>query len=329
MSSPPTVSVILVFHRDIPFLRPAVDSVLAQTFADFELLAVDNGLGVNREFFGAAAADPRLKIVSRPTNEGIPGGHNAGVAAARGRYVALLDYDDLMLPARLERQVAQLEADRSIDLVSSGVERIDAHGKVLGHEFTLAGAREAYRYSQYAAPFPTPALMGRREVFAEFPYRGVFPFSADFDFITRATERIRVGALNEVLTQYRWYAEQTTQSRRAALEQSRAAIRLATARRRAGRAEQLAGLQEWIAAGCPEAAASCNFAARAALRENFRPLAAYQARRMLAVSTTLRERAVALKLGSRAILRARPGEQRLTLRMFLRGPVRALAVHPV
>jgi hypothetical protein len=324
----PAVSVIMVFHRLNPFMAEAVDSVLNQTFRDLELILVDNGTGLDAGVFGEAGRDSRVRFVRLPRNEGIPGGHNAGIAAAQSEFIALLDYDDLMLPTRVERQLMALRADSSLGLVSSRVQRINEAGRAIGEEFTLLEPDAQYAYSQYAAPFPTPACMGRREVFANFPYREQFPFAADFDFQTRVPERFKTRALNEVLFSYRWYPAQTTQDKAAAIEQNRAAIRLMTARRRAGRDEQFDQIKSWIAQGSTDASAAGCWAARQALAERLYPLAAYQARRMFALRRTPRNATKAMKLGLRAIAGARGGERRLAVKMLFRGPVKALGVQP-
>eukprot|EP01035_Chromulina_nebulosa_P064127 gene64127-87717_t len=223
----------MVFHRDTPFLRPAIASVVAQTFADWELVLVDNGTGLAPEALGEMGNDRRLRWVRLARNEGIGAGHNAGVAAAHGELVALLDYDDVMLPTRLERQVARLRAEPALGLVSSRAESIDATGRVTGREFSLDDGEAQRAYTQYAAPVVTPAFAGRREVFAAWPYRPEFQWSADFDFLARAAERWPLGAVPEVLLQYRHHAGQTTQVRAVQIAAERCAVRLMTARRRA------------------------------------------------------------------------------------------------
>lgn len=178
----------MVFHRDTPFLRPAIESVRRQTFRDWELVLVDNGTGLPADALGEAGRDPRLTWVRLPRNEGIPGGHNAGVAAARGEFIALLDYDDLALPGRLERQVDLLDRDPSVGLVSSLAESIDEHGRVTGGEFALVEPAAQRAYVAFAAPVVTPAYTGRRMLFERFPYRTELSHAADFDFLARAIE---------------------------------------------------------------------------------------------------------------------------------------------
>ncbi len=322
----PAVSVLLVFHRDQPFLRPAIASVLGQTWRDFELVLVDNGTGLPATALGPAGHDPRIVWVRLPENRGIPAGHNAGVAAARGEFVALLDHDDLMRPTRLERQVARLRAEPELDFVSALAARIDAQGRPAGTVFCLPEAGDHRRYAPFGAPVVTPAGMGRRGVLRSWAYREEFPFAADLDFQARLTDAGRMAVIRETLLDYRWYPEQTTQRRAAEIERSRAAILLATQRRRAGLAENLPDVLERVAGRTPAEAWAAT--AAASLAEGATLAAAYQARRSWAVERTLRRAWAAGRLAWRAWRRATPAERPLVRRMFLEGPVRALGVRP-
>lgn len=322
----PVVSVLMVFHRDTPFLRPAIASVLGQTFADLELVLVDNGTGLTAADLGPAGADARLRWVRLAQNLGIAAGHNAGVAAARGEFVALLDYDDLALPTRLERQVAALRSDPGLGLVSSLARRIDASGAMTGPVFTIGEAAGHRAYSQFAAPLITPALTGRRELFRATPYRPEFPFAADLDFQARASEGWRSAVLPEVLLHYRWYPDQTTQQKLAFIERSRAAICLITARRRAGQPEDLAAVLA-EAENLAPAACGRRFAARC-LDEGYLESAAFLARRSLALDRSPGSAWTALRLAARAWGLSPPAERGRVSRMFLRGPVRALGLAP-
>lgn len=322
----PVVSVIMVFHRDTPYLRPAIASVLAQTFRDFELLLVDNGTGLTAAALGPLGDDARIRWVRLPRNEGIAGGHNAGVAAARGEFIALLDYDDLALPQRLEKQVAALRADPGLGLVSALAERIDENGRSTGKVFCIPDPSGHRPYAQYAAPVITPVATGRRELFIATPYRPEFPFAADLDFQSRATEHWRFAVLPEVLLHYRWYAGQTTQEKLADIEQSRCAISLLTARRRAGQPENLAAVVGAESSFSP--AEYSRRTARLCLAEGFYELAAYRARRSLALDRSLKSAWTAAGLGLAAGWRAGSAGRGRVARMFLTGPVRALGLRP-
>ncbi len=313
----PAVSVIMVFHRDTPFLRPAIASILGQSFRDFELLLVDNGTGLTVAALGPLGGDPRIRWVRLARNEGIAGGHNAGVAAAQGEFIALLDYDDLALPQRLEKQVAALRADPGLGLVSALADRIDAGGKITGKVFCIPDPAGHRAYAQYAAPVVTPAATGRRELFVATPYRPEFPYAADLDFQSRATEQWRFAVLPEVLLHYRWYADQTTQQKLAEIEKSRCTISLLTARRRAGRPEGLEAIQRLQVGMSP--AEYNRRVARVCLAENFCELAAFRARSSLTLDRSIASVWVAARLVLQAWWQAAASERGRVARMFFKG----------
>ncbi len=322
----PEVSVVTVFHRDTPFLRPAIASVLGQTLRDLEYVLVDNGTGLRADDLGELGRDPRLRFVRLPRNEGIPAGHNAGVAAAAGEFIALLDYDDLALPHRLERQVAALRADPGLGLVSALAERIDEQGRACGQEFCLPNAAEHRAYAPYAAPVVTPVAMARRDVLRAFPYRADFPFAADLDFQARVAERERMAVLPEVLLRYRWYPAQTTHQRAAAIEQSRCAIQILAGRRLAGRPEEMASVI--MATMAATAAETWRRGAELCLAEQLFVFAAFQARRSFALDRSPAGAVRATRLAVRAWSRARGPDRARVARMFFTGPVRTLRLHP-
>lgn len=108
---PPLVSVVLPFYKDQETVGAAVESVLSQTMSDLELIAVDDGSpdGSVEIVSELARSDDRIRLV-RQENGGLSAARNAGLRAARGRFCAFLDADDLWLPHKLERQLPLLDA---------------------------------------------------------------------------------------------------------------------------------------------------------------------------------------------------------------------------
>src|SRR5258706_14041022 len=120
MSSSPAVSVVMPVYNGERYLASAIDSILAQTFTDFELIAVDDGstdssLPMLKRY---AERDPRVRVISRP-NTGIVGALSDAIAAARAPLIARMDADDLSLPLRFERQVAYLSGHPQCVLVGT------------------------------------------------------------------------------------------------------------------------------------------------------------------------------------------------------------------
>ncbi|WP_186332179.1 glycosyltransferase family 2 protein [Bordetella genomosp. 13] len=131
--SAPAVSVIMPTHDARRYIAAAIDSVIAQTQADWELIVVDDasGDGTADLVQAYAARDARIRYVRNPRNLGVAATRNRALDLARGRYVAFLDSDDLWMPGKLRAQVAFLDQTRGA--VSYGhYRRIDETGQAMG-----------------------------------------------------------------------------------------------------------------------------------------------------------------------------------------------------
>jgi glycosyltransferase involved in cell wall biosynthesis len=106
-AGPPLVSVVIPTHNRWPMIAEAVQSVLTQTFGDFELIVVDDG-SIDNTARLLSSCDSRLQVLSQP-HTGVAAARNAGVARSRGKYIAFLDSDDLWSPAKLAIQADFME----------------------------------------------------------------------------------------------------------------------------------------------------------------------------------------------------------------------------
>ena len=113
----PLVSVIVPAYRATQWIAATLDSVLAQTFHNYELIVVNDGSPDTAELENVLAPYGGRIVYLRQENRGLAGARNTGIRAARGRYVAPLDADDIWEPEHLAAQVTLLEADPSIDVV--------------------------------------------------------------------------------------------------------------------------------------------------------------------------------------------------------------------
>ena len=138
----PRVSVCIPTYRGAGTIGAAIDSVLAQTFADFELVVVDDGSPDDTAAVVAARGDPRLRLVRNARNLGPQGNWNRCLELARGDYVKLLPHDDLLHPDCLARQVQVLDADRDGRLALAFCARdvIGPDGRALLRRRGLPGA---------------------------------------------------------------------------------------------------------------------------------------------------------------------------------------------
>ncbi len=106
----PRVSVLMPAYNAAGTIREAIDSALAQTLSDLEVVVVDDGSRDETAQIVASYADPRVRLLRNPKNLGMPATRQRGADAARGEYLAILDSDDRAHPTRFERQAAWLDA---------------------------------------------------------------------------------------------------------------------------------------------------------------------------------------------------------------------------
>lgn len=129
--TPPKVTVLMPVYNAERYLREAVDSILCQTFTDFEFLAIDDGSADSSAAILNSYTDPRLRVVQNPRNLGLTATLNAGLAQGKGEYIARMDADDISLPERFARQVAFLDANPQIGIVGVWAEAFgDARFKI-------------------------------------------------------------------------------------------------------------------------------------------------------------------------------------------------------
>jgi glycosyltransferase involved in cell wall biosynthesis len=136
LTQPPLVSIVLPTFNRLRYLRPAVDSVLAQTLGDWELIVADDGSeGETARYLAALADLPRIRIMRLPHTGNVPAVRNAACHEARGEYIAFLDSDDVWSPEKLALQVGSLRAHPQRGWSHTAFAVIDEQGE------RLAGAR--------------------------------------------------------------------------------------------------------------------------------------------------------------------------------------------
>lgn len=203
----PLVTVIIPTYNRAAFLGEAVRSVLGQSFADFELIVVDDGSTDDTAAVFGAITDPRLRVLRRE-HRGIGASINAGLREARGAYVARLDSDDVWRPELLQTLVAELDARPEIGLAYGKGQAMDAGGRLLLH---FQGMRprfpdDSLRSVLYDDCTCTIATVLRREHLERVGgYDESLPANEDWDLVLRLAQQCRFAFVDQVLAQYRWH----------------------------------------------------------------------------------------------------------------------------
>jgi glycosyltransferase involved in cell wall biosynthesis len=230
----PALSVVMPVHNTLPHLDRAIESILTQSFAEFELVILDDAStdGSAKRLEEWSKRDARIRLLRSDVNLGPVGSSNLVANAARAEFVARMDGDDVSYPDRLAEELELLRGDASIGVVGSLCDAIDGLGAVIR-------APESWRLSRRSpfVPFPHGAMMYRRSVFDEVGgYRPECVFWEDQDLVVRMAAVSRVVVIPCALYQVRlWNRSTRVASNTDELERSVDRMYAATDRLRHGR----------------------------------------------------------------------------------------------
>lgn len=237
------VSILCAYHNEAALIAQTVRSLNEQTFRDFDAIFVDDGSRDGTSAIVQAEARFPHRIVRNDTNLGLVRSLNRGLERT-APLVARIDADDLMLPGRLEAQVAAFQRDPSLVLLGGHALKIDEDGAVFGR-IVVPTTDAACRFAlNFYAPFVHPAVMFRRDdVQAVGGYReSSFP-AEDYDLWCRLAARGRIGNLSDPLIRYRVRASGSITADKRALQLARHADVIDRYRLTGGRTLSQAGLQ--------------------------------------------------------------------------------------
>ena len=225
-SGTPRVTVVIPVHNRAHYIGSAVESVLAQTFTDFEVAVIDDGSTDATPTIVRGISDPRVRLVRHERNLGIPAARNQGLDTARGFYIATLDSDDLMHPRRLERQVAFLDRHPDHAIVGTWERHLGRDGhSVVAVRRKATRAADVHAQLLFGGSVSNSTTMGRTEALRRYRYREEFVVRQDFDLFVRVAEAHCIANLPEVLTIRRRHVGQITEDRKERIaERSKAII---------------------------------------------------------------------------------------------------------
>lgn len=163
------ITVLMPIFNGAKYLPEAIGSVLRQTYANLEILVVDDGSTDESAAIVERISDPRLRLVRNFANEGLVRTLNKGVALAQGTYLARMDADDIAAPQRLERQLEYIAGKPHLHACGTYAYRIDETGATRGLIRKPRGAA-AGKSAWLPTPLIHPTVMFRTEVARQFPY---------------------------------------------------------------------------------------------------------------------------------------------------------------
>lgn len=198
------ITVLTIVYNGERSIREAVDSILCQTYRDFEYILVDNNStdSTPKILEDYASRDNRIKVI-KESRQGVLYARNVGLSIAKGEWVAVLDADDIAFPQRLERQLDFINKNPKIILLGSGCIMIDEDGKYLkqyrypaGHKSLLSSLENRKAFFPHSAAFFKKETALRSE-----GYR--FPHAEDYDLWLRLSEQGKIACVEEPLIKLR------------------------------------------------------------------------------------------------------------------------------
>ena len=214
--NPPRVTVLMSVHNGGRWLRLAIDSVLAQTWHDFEFLIIDDASTDDSVAQIESFLDPRIRLIRMPENIGLTRSLNCGLHAARGEFIARQDSDDLSGRERIEKQINFLDRHPEVAVVGAQARLIDADGRSRGNRDLPLEPASVRWLSLLDNPVIHSAATFRTGIIREElgGYDESFPCCQDYDLWTRVMARREIRNLRERLVQLREHGGSISATRR-------------------------------------------------------------------------------------------------------------------
>ncbi len=208
----PAISVIMSVFNAEKYIKESVESILNQTFTDFEFLifddcSTDSSIQIIKSF-----NDRRIKIISNPQNIGLTKTLNKGLAAASGKYIARMDADDIALPERFAKQFQFMELNPEVTLLGTAFK---SFGNFTATTIYSTEHNEIRWKQLYECHMLHPSVMIRRDFLTKnnLWYDESFPQAQDYDFWARISQVGKLANLPEVLMHYRQCNDNVTHTK--------------------------------------------------------------------------------------------------------------------
>ncbi|MBN1980129.1 MAG: glycosyltransferase, partial [Chitinivibrionales bacterium] len=200
----PKVTVLMSVYNGQKYLREAINSILQQTFQNFELLIINDGSSDTTHDIISSYQDQRIRLHTNEKNIGLTRSLNIGLGLAQGEYIARQDADDISLPRRLEQEIVFLEQHDDIWLVGTAFHLINEQGKLLGTQGVLTDNTAIRTALLKANQFGHGTVMYRKALIHSVGYyREELGPAEDYDLWLRIAEKYKVANLSEPLYQWR------------------------------------------------------------------------------------------------------------------------------
>lgn len=208
------ISVIMPVHNGEKYLKLAMESILNQTFRDFEFIIVNDGSTDNTETIIRSYKDDRIILLNNKEKIGVSKSLNTAIRISKGDYIARMDADDISLPNRFIKQLEYLESHREIGIVGSDAYLIDSEGKRTDSYIRPKEPILIKWTALFSNPMIHPTIMSRANILKETKYDEDFKNGQDYELWSRLifSKNIKFANLKEPLLEYRIHTESVTRT---------------------------------------------------------------------------------------------------------------------
>ena len=208
MKENPLISVLMPVYNGEKYLREAIDSVLAQTYTNFELLLINDGSTDSSKDIILSYSDPRIRYIENEQNLKLIATLNKGIDLAKGDYIARMDADDVCMPNRLLTQLRFMQKHPQIDMCGSWALRINSAGQITGKIKNIHTPGLLSCVTFFTCPFVHPVTFFKSEVLKNNLYSIEALHTEDTELWNRLRQRgYRFANIRKYLLKYRWHSE--------------------------------------------------------------------------------------------------------------------------
>ncbi|POB13205.1 glycosyltransferase [Halobacteriovorax sp. DA5] len=200
------ISVVMSVYNNVDFLKESIESILTQSFKDFEFVIINDGStdGSDKIIESYAKKDKRIKYISRE-NKGLIASLNEGIINSKGKYIARMDGDDIAHPDRFKIQYNFLEQNNDIDICGTWLERFTTDPKKSTNWKFPLNDKDLKTLLIFSTPFAHPTIMMRKSIFQ--PYDENFKNVEDYELWFRLSDNNKYANIPKYLLKYRYHQE--------------------------------------------------------------------------------------------------------------------------
>jgi len=224
-SQAPIASVVLPYYNSERFLGAAIESILDQSFVEFELLLINDGSTDNSREIAASYKDARIVLIDNSENKGLIYSLNTGIEQAKGKYIVRMDADDISMPERIKKQVAFMDANPGIG--AAGCSYYSFSERSVKKVYAIEEPEVLRTLLLFNSCLCHPATIIRKAILDEhhIRYNPAFPNAEDYDLWIQISKVSKLSNVKDFLFKYRRHEKQVTALQRKEVKETAQAIR--------------------------------------------------------------------------------------------------------